>query len=472
MNFKINALVFLLAILVIQSAYGFVLQLNTYNLTDGDIYFNQTFVCDDDGSFKTLFPSKRFGANARQVFFESSVLSQADRQSFKVYNNYLASDKNYIYKADNRNQSRLEVVPNDEFKPLSRRYYADKKGIYFLDIVAPFNGNQTRVELKRIEGVKDPSKFALIFDDGRKLRDPCLQLAAVDDEAILLFDQKINVCKGSQLEFISFPQDIMGAGAYLSNQQEAFYFYDRKWRKLETEAVDQLTFVNRAFVTDGTRLYHRGKAVKENDSEKFIDMKKARLVRGNWLIYNQQLYYLGGCNFKYVGPVDQTSFEVLRNYAKRGIGAIHIARDNDSYFYRDHQYKRKPLHENIRYALEKYPNLLDAVYVGGELVNGADPLTHIPLKNYYSIDKNTVFYLNSTIKIADRDTFRVLDHGYALDAKQVYYKGIPIPEADPNTFSFAPGRFHVDAPGQKVLYHDSTNRYHNGKIVNEIGSLR
>ncbi len=110
-----------------------------------------------------------------------------------------------------------------------------------------------------------------------------------------------------------------------------------------------------------------------------------------------------------------------------------------------------------------------AVFIRSKKITGADPATFAIFKDdgqltqddYYSSDKDNVYWLDKKLTNADRAHFKPLGHGYGTNGKQIFYKTSVMPQADPNTFKVYPHDVG-DADAE-----DAATKYHSGKRIRE-----
>ena len=78
---------------------------------------------------------------------------------------------------------------------------------------------------------------------------------------------------------------------------------------------------------------------------------------------------------------------------------------------------------------------LEHVFINGNIIQGADPLTYAPMEGSYATDKTAVFYFDEYLGLKkDLPNFRVIKGVYAADDRAVYLMGKQIPGALPASF--------------------------------------
>lgn len=157
-------------------------------------------------------------------------------------------------------------------------------------------------------------------------------------------------------------------------------------------------------------------------------------------VVDGQVYY----NARPIKQADAASFHAFQ---REEFGYLHSAQS----YAKDHQHlyyqgnvvanvditnvEGKVLGSNLYWLTDH------TVIYQGTVINGADPQSFQPFKQYTSWassgtgDDKHIFYQHQRLEQADAATFEILDHSYAKDRQHIYYGLTPIlEEADPIHF--------------------------------------
>lgn len=136
--------------------------------------------------------------------------------------------------------------------------------------------------------------------------------------------------------------------------------------------------------------------------------------------------------------------------------------DNKIYIelhYQDHFYRQVEGADidSFEVMTEYYTKDKNNVYYLGKQLKNADPKTFKILNNSYSRDRNFVYLEDKQIKEIDIKTFQFLNNSYLKDGSNVYYNGKPMNSADSDSFSV----FELN----NYYARDKNNVYRLGKII-------
>lgn len=412
----------------------------------------------DYDSFQVFFPNDYFASDNKNIFFKRNTIPELNKKTFKAYSNYLGSDGTSTILWDHSAPHDYKKIHTNNFTQISNHYFYDKNSVYFLNV-------DSKAALLPLKSA-DSKSFKIIHEEKRDLNDPGLIVARDKNSVYLrdlvIFNSKTNFKVELLLKNPAF-------GAYLRINNSIFYVNRSSYKKVSMIAPKKLHFINDFFISDGQHLYKASNRVelKYKGSQKFPS-SKLKVFERVWGTYKDSLYYLRNNNIKEFTNVDVKNFKILRNYCKRGIGCIDLAKDSNRYFYTQRAYSIKNPDPNIQYVLDKYPNHRSAVFFPGTQthIKGADQKSFTVLKDWYSKDAKKFYYYDKPMPVIPDKNFEVLSEGFAKDAKAVYYKGIVLKKADPRSFKRVPGKFSDKSFSTKKIWKDAVNTYdHNGKLI-------
>ncbi len=429
-------------------------------------YDNLALANADYESFKTLLPSDDFAKDKSNLYFKGHILTGLDSKRFKAYSNYLGSDGVHLVLLNSTKNPPFEKMSKKAFQKISRHYFKDDSNIYFLRVKDVSNGPMTRTVLQRVKGAKT-KYFKVLFEEDRPIDDPGTIISRDNNNIYLGGKAVLKIDPKSRIRIIKRNPAF---GVYLVIGKQLHYFNKMTHVQVKKTVIKHLKYINDAFLSDGISLFKAGQRVPlKYKGSQTIKANSLKVLEEVWGIHKDSVFYLGHAKIEEFAGVNTISFKILRNYCKHGIGCIHLARDTKNYFYGPKKYSIKPLDPNMKYVLEKLPDLRRAVFYPGTAiqVKEADPETYKVIEEGYAKDnKNFFYYGKKIVSKVNAKTFRVIGYGFAKDAQKVYVNGQWIKQADAKTFKRIPPKFGLHSHSSEKIWRDKNHRFdQNGKVI-------
>jgi hypothetical protein len=260
-----------------------------------------------------------------------------------------------------------------------------------------------------------------------------------------------------QLSQISFAQT-SPACSYVKKENKVFYC------DLEITTADYSTFsvenINPNWAKDKNYVYFREKALENSQVDTFQFLALPGQPFFGYAKDSNQVYYNG-----IILEADPATFSLVSSETWNPYG-----RDKNAVYYRSDKLENSDPATffviGTYYAKDK-----GAVYYISSRLENSDPVTFETLRGsfgYQAKDKNNIYYRDIIVKNADPDTYQILGDYYTKDKNAVYFEGEKI-VADSATFKIEMNddpRSYCGSGPVKVM--DEKYFYYKGFIVCDI----
>ncbi|MEI7511034.1 MAG: DKNYY domain-containing protein [Candidatus Peregrinibacteria bacterium] len=166
------------------------------------------------------------------------------------------------------------------------------------------------------------------------------------------------------------------------------------------------------FSVENGKAYGNGEAIPNADIKTFTPIKSSNYAKDKNRAYYLKPVYIHYGDYRYythtLENIDTESFEVLSTEPPDGNLIKDFAKDKNH------------------------------VFLGDEIIVGADPQKFSFIRNEYQKDKNKVYWNGQSLPSADPNTFEILGNSYGKDKKNVYWKDKKILRADPESLQNVP----------------------------------
>ena len=317
----------------------------------------------DRNSFKIL--DYYIAKDKNNVYYKGKKMENVDSESFKEFGSFIAKDKNRVFYIEGNED--IKDIDAASFEMMGDTYYfSDKKNVFAIKYGGEFPDGQGFVKLKNI----DRNSFSTLSKEIGK-----------DNNGVYYLGEKIDGISPNNVRVI----EELGQDNYILQGGNNYYLMyksqkdsdDEETEKIETKKINDLNIDFDTFKYFGIFDYYKDKNSfyyhSDNDLKKIksgIDVKSAENVDNlnNIVKDKNNLYYFYDGEIRKIDlKIDINSLEVLNNVG---------------YYYSD-----------------------------------------------YIRDRNNVYFVdneNGKVKIvknADKNTFKVVEKNYGMDSKNVYYNG-------------------------------------------------
>lgn len=237
------------------------------------------------------------------------------------------------------------------------------------------------------------------------------------------------------------PSDLANSGYYIHPNKVYFHPGFGLASPFEIIGADPATFtdLDGSYALDANHVYLDGVRMDEADPATF------ELVTGS---FTRDAYhvFLGLDVFS----DDPAHFENVEG---------NIFRDSEHIYWSATIISDDPAHLIILGSSGFYTYLRDSttVFIQGNLLQDADPVTFAIIEDAYSRDAAHIFYFDQSLPEADSATFEIIASPYARDATHVYFMERILADADPSTFVVLNVKFQCSA--------DATHAYYMGDLI-------
>ena len=317
----------------------------------------------DRNSFKIL--DYYIAKDKNNVYYKGKKMENVDSESFKEFGSFIAKDKNRVFYIEGNED--IKDIDAASFEMMGDTYYfSDKKNVFAIKYGGEFPDGQGFVKLKNI----DRNSFSTLSKEIGK-----------DNNGVYYLGEKIDGISPNNVRVI----EELGQDNYILQGGNNYYLMyksqkdsdDEETEKIKTKKINDLNIDFDTFKYFGIFDYYKDKNSfyyhSDNDLKKIksgIDVKSAENVNNlnNIVKDKNNLYYFYDGEIRKIDlKIDINSLEVLNNVG---------------YYYSD-----------------------------------------------YIRDRNNVYFVdneNGKVKIvknADKNTFKVVEKNYGMDSKNVYYNG-------------------------------------------------
>ena len=343
----------------------------------------------DRNSFKIL--DYYIAKDKNNVYYKGKKMENVDSESFKEFGSFIAKDKNRVFYIEGNED--IKDIDAASFEMMGDTYYfSDKKNVFAIKYGGEFPDGQGFVKLKNI----DRNSFSTLSKEIGK-----------DKNGVYYIDEKINGINPNNVKVIEkIAQDnyILQSGNnyYLTfNNNEGMY--DRKNDKIEVKKINNLNIDFDTFKYFGIFDYYKDKNCfyyhSDNDLKKIksgIDVKSAENMNNlnNIVKDKNNLYYFYNGEIRKIDlKIDINSLEVLNNVG---------------YYYSDYIRDR-----NNVYFVDNENGII-------KIVKNADNNTFKVVEENYGMDSKNVYYNGKKLDFVGLDGLKIFDENYLKDKDSVY----------------------------------------------------
>ncbi len=379
----------------------------------------------------------RFTRDARQVFFERTLIKDADAASFEVIDEFHGRDKARVFHC----RDLFADVDVESFRGLGNSFAVDKHhAYYYMRIVAPADAQSF--------SVLNPNYWGSFAKDARQVYDHAAQLLPDADPASfeqcgesLYGKDKAHAYYGSYQLKNADPATFALINSNYAKDKKQVYVHQQVIDNADPDSF-QVLHDNHSFsiATDATHAY-----IGVQRIALIGDVDQFRYLSGGYCVDDKGVYYDG----ELVDDADPKTFH---------IDDMGIARDATA-IYEDH--------ERLDVDPASYTHVDGAfsadatrVYFMSQVVPGLNPQTFTVLNDYYAVDDKSAvyfderFYQCEVLPPVDIESFKVIPNThYASDKNQVYHCEAVLPNSDPQSFEILEGAFAKD--NKQAYYGDA-----------------
>lgn len=234
------------------------------------------------------------------------------------------------------------------------------------------------------------------------------------------------------------PSSAINDSGYYIRGSKVYYLGGFPSTAFEIGGANASTFkvIDSTYGLDDVHVYFNGSVVPDSDSSTFE-------VLAGYFSRDARHVYISGEIF----TDDPANFEILGG---------NISRDSQHIYWSDKVISDDPSSLEVVGRWDFYTYLKDSttVFVNGEVIQDADPMTFEVFSGAYSRDDADVFYFSEPIPDADSSTFEIIESPYARDADSVFWMENVIHDADPQTFRVLNADFECSMDVDHVYYQD------------------
>lgn len=405
--------------------------------------------------------NERYYKDKNNVYYDFMIMDNVDIETFNMQNNTFWSDKNHVYakgkplkNSDGSKPCRRLTTEGQEFvypgnKHPYYHYIENNNNIYI---------HSQHLDTKQIEKA-DPETF-VVLGHGYSAYSKDKNNVYFTDRIIKKADpQTFEIIQVGYKEYAKDKKHIYYQGEVLEGFSQisgSKYITDGKniyllpYRtKVLNADVASFEPVDDVYAKDRNNLYYNAYPVKGFDTSTFIYLYPGIVADKNNVYKSGNIdskidastlqkindKYFKDKNHVYFGyyivekadpetfrPIDEL-YAVDKNYLYLGIKVLYRLAHNNP--------------DSVRYEGDFLVIDEKRVFHKGKNTQ-VDPKSHKALNQYYSEDKNGIYYYYSfsfrPVTGADKESFEILSSRYARDKKNVYYEGIKIHNVHRHSF--------------------------------------
>jgi hypothetical protein len=239
------------------------------------------------------------------------------------------------------------------------------------------------------------------------------------------------------------PNSLFDPTGYYVRGETVYYLNSFPAKPFEIEGADAASFhaLDTLYARDKSNVYYLGHPIPGADPASFELLNRPEFGKDKNYVYVREL------------PIsdDPSHFELLDANLSKDSGAVYWS---DGRVHSNDPANFVIISNNDHYLFTKDSR---TVWINGDPIVGADPVTFRVMQGAYSRDDEHIFYFTDRIADADLTSFRVLDGPYAVDVEHAYWMGKSIAGADPGTFRVLNANFECSA--------DQTHAYYRQTVI-------
>ena len=357
----------------------------------------------DRNSFKIL--DYYIAKDKNNVYYKGKKMENVDSESFKEFGSFIAKDKNRVFYIEGNED--IKDIDAASFEMMGDTYYfSDKKNVFAIKYGGEFPDGQGFVKLKNI----DRNSFSTLSKEIGK-----------DNNGVYYLGEKIDGISPNNVRVI----EELGQDDYILQGGNNYYLMyksqkdsdDEETEKIKTKKINDLNIDFDTFKYFGIFDYYKDKNSfyyhSDNDLKKIksgIDVKSAENVDNlnNIVKDKNNLYYFYDGEIRKIDlKIDINSLEVLNNVG---------------YYYSDYIRDRN----NVYFVDNENGKV--------KIVKNADKNTFKVVEKNYGMDSKNVYYNGDKLDFVGLDGLKILDENYLKDKDSVYQ----IYETDNNKVKIKP----------------------------------
>lgn len=376
-----------------------------------------------DASPSPYGPVVTYAKDKNRVYYYTTVVKDADPESFIVLEEWYVKDKNHVYNARN-NHEIYKDYDATTFYVLGNCFVKDKDGVYY--------EHNFSKEVTKIENT-DPDSFEILWGTHYMK----------DRNQVYFYQEK------DYGEIIIKILEDADPNTFVIKDSTSPYTKDFRnvyWNAEKIADAQANTFkliMRTAYGTDGKNVYYESKKLEDADPYTFTLLNRHIATTDKYVYFHgvrlsglySDNFTLGNKYYPYyikndsivcyrstrIKEADAATFKVTDGWGEE-------AEDKN--------------HRYIKAAINKSEPILFGIYESGvyyrnievEKLPNADPNTFKILNKYYGKDKRTVYCLSYKVEGAEVATFELISELVGRDAVAVYHGKTKITGAAPNTY--------------------------------------
>ena len=385
----------------------------------------------DRNSFKIL--DYYIAKDKKNVYYKGKKMENVDSESFKEFGSFIAKDKNRVFYIEGNED--IKDIDAASFEMMGDTYYfSDKKNVFAIKYGGEFPDGQGFVKLKNI----DRNSFSTLSKEIGK-----------DNNGVYYLGEKIDGISPNNARVI----EELGQDNYILQGGNNYYLMyksqkdsdDEETEKIKTKKINDLNIDFDTFKYFGIFDYYKDKNSfyyhSDNDLKKIksgIDVKSAENMNNlnNIVKDKNNLYYFYNGEIRKIDlKIDINSLEVLNNVG---------------YYYSDYIRDR-----NNVYFVDNENGII-------KIVKNADNNTFKVVEENYGMDSKNVYYNGKKLDFVGLDGLKIFDENYLKDKNGVYQ----IYETDNNKVKIKPIKnLNIDVASfenilKGTLYKDKNSVYY------------
>ena len=343
----------------------------------------------DRNSFKIL--DYYIAKDKKNIYYKGKKMENVDSESFKEFGSFIAKDKNRVFYIEGNED--IKDIDAASFEMMGDTYYfSDKKNVFAIKYGGEFPDGQGFVKLKNI----DRNSFSTLSKEIGK-----------DNNGVYYLGEKIDGISPNNIRVI----EELGQDDYILQGGNNYYLMyksqkdsdDEETEKIKTKKINDLNIDFDTFKYFGIFDYYKDKNSfyyhSDNDLKKIksrIDVKSAENVDNlnNIVKDKNNLYYFYNGKIRKIDlKIDINSLEVLNNVG---------------YYYSDYIRDR-----NNVYFVDNENGII-------KIVKNADKNTFKVVEKNYGMNSKNVCYNGEKLDSVGIEGLKIFDDNYLKDNKNVY----------------------------------------------------
>ena len=343
----------------------------------------------DRNSFKIL--DYYIAKDKKNVYYKGKKMENVDSASVKTFGNFIGKDKNRVFYITG-NEDIKDADPSSLEMMGDTYYFRDKNNVFVIKYSNDFPDGEGFIKLPNI----DRNSFITLSKEIGK-----------DKNGVYYIDEKINGINPNKVKVI----EKIGQDNYILQSGNNYYLtfnsnegmYDSKNDKIEAKKINNLNIDFSTFKYFGILNYYKDKNSfyyhSDNDFKKIksgIDVKSAEkiLELNDFVKDKNKLYYFSNGKIEKINlNIDVNSLVFLNNNSSSY--SSYIKDRNNVYFVDNENGKVK-------------------------IVKNADKNTFQIVNGNYGVDRKNVYYNGEKLDSVGTEGLKIFDDNYLKDNKNVY----------------------------------------------------